>query len=379
MHHLDNAATTHPKPPAVAQAVADAITQESANPRRGSGSGARRAGRLLEDSRRSVASFFGLSDSLRLAFTLNATDALNLAIKGLVGSGGRVLVSPWEHSSVMRPLRGLAQRENLRIDTLATDGDGRVRVGGAVAEARGADLVVLTCASNVTGVLQPWREVSEALGKDGPPLLLDAAQAAGSVPIDFDALGSRTAMAFTGHKALLGPMGCGGLLVGSDLEIAPWREGGTGEAMNPLQPREMPSRLEAGTPPLPAIAGLAAGIAWWREQGPDVLRRREARLGAQLRERLAGVPGLSLLGPPGKLERVPLATFRLEGYSPSELESLLDAEFRVSVRAGLHCARDAHERLGTLPAGAVRASLGPLSVADDIDALITGLEALAAG
>ena len=379
MHYLDNAATTHPKPPSVARAVADTITQEVANPGRGSGSGARQAARLIDEARRSVAAFLGLSESSRLAFTLNATDALNMAIKGLVGDCGRVLVSPWEHSSVMRPLRGLEARTNLRIEPLTVDENGRVVVSELASAARGTDLVVLTCASNVTGVAQPWREIDEALRSCHARLLLDAAQAAGSLRIDFDELGPRTALAFTGHKALLGPMGCGGLLVGAELEIAAWREGGTGEAMRPLQPQEMPARLEAGTLPLPAIAGLAAGVAWWRERGPETVRQREDELAATLREALAATPGLRLLGPTGRLDRAPLVSFQLEGYSPTELETLLDVEFEVSVRAGLHCARDAHERLGTLPDGAVRASLGPTSRSRDVDALITALRELAVG
>jgi len=379
MHHLDNAATTHPKPPSVARAVADAITQEVANPGRGSGSGARQASQLIDEARRSVAGFLGLSESSRLAFTLNATDALNIAIKGLIGDGGRVLMSPWEHSSVMRPLRGLEQRTNLRIEPLTVDENGRVVVSELAIAARGAQLVVLTCASNVTGVAQPWREVDEALRSCRTPLLLDAAQAAGSFRIDFDELRPRTALAFTGHKALLGPMGCGGLLVGAELEIAAWREGGTGEAMRPLQPEEMPARLEAGTLPLPAIAGLAAGVAWWREQGPETIRQRENELAATLRSALAAIPGLSVLGPSDRLDRAPLVTFTLGGCSPTELETLLDSEFEVRVRAGLHCARDAHERLGTLPDGAVRASLGPTSQSRDVDALVRGLRELAAG
>lgn len=326
-----------------------------------------------------MASFLGLSEASRLVFTLNATDALNLAIKGLVPSGGRVLVSPWEHSSVMRPLHGLESREKLRLETLEVDAVGRVVVTKLEEAAQAADLVVVTCASNVTGVAQPWHEIDEALRKSGVPLLLDAAQAAGSLPIDFDSLGPRCALAFTGHKALLGPMGCGGLLVGRDLGIGAWREGGTGEALRILQPEEMPARLEAGTPPLPAIAGLAAGVAWWREQGPDHLRRLEADLTAALRDGLSSIPGLRILGPDGPMTRAPLVSFLLEGYSPVELEALLDSEFGVTVRAGLHCARDAHERLGTLPDGAVRASLGPMSGEDDVESLLQGLRALAAG
>lgn len=380
MHHLDNAATSWPKPAPVVDATARALGGGAGNPGRGSGSAARRASGLLEDARRRTADFLGARLPERLVFTLNATDALNLAIKGLVPRGGRVVATRLEHSAVMRPLRGLASREALELELVTPRPCGRVAPEDLAAAAPGADLVVLTCASNVTGVVQPWEEADERLGELGVPLLLDAAQAAGHLPLDAGRLGPRTALALTGHKGLAGPMGCGALLLGEELEPRPWREGGTGDGASLLQPEELPARLEAGTPPLPAIAGLAAAIDWWQEQGPERLRGAERELGDRLLAGLEEQAGVRLPGRGAKeAARVPLVTFLIDGYRPGEAAALLESEFSVTVRAGLHCARDAHELLGTFPEGALRASIGPTTRAADVEALLRGVAELAAG
>ena len=379
MHHLDNAATSWPKPPAVVEAVTRAMTDLPGNPGRGTGRAPAAATASLERARELVAGFLGAARPERLVFTLNATDALNLAIKGLVPRAGRVVTTELEHSAVLRPLRGLEARDGLQLERLSTRADGRIDPEELAARASGADLVVLTCASNVTGVVQPWGEVDEALRPLGVPLLLDAAQAAGSLPLDASRLGPCTALAVTGHKGLAGPMGCGALLVGAELEIRPWREGGTGEGLSLVQPDALPERLEAGTPPLPAILGLAAAISWWEREGAERVRERESALGAGLREGLAAIGGVRLLGPEPSVERVPLASFLVEGYRPAEVAALLDSEFSVTVRAGLHCARDAHQSLGTLPEGAVRASIGPTTTTADVEALLRGVGELAAG
>ena len=326
-----------------------------------------------------VAEFLGLVEPERLVFTLNATDALNCAIKGLVAAGGRVVTSDVEHSAVMRPLRGLAARQGLGIDRLRTRDRGRVVPEEVATAARGADLVVLTCASNVTGVVQPWEAVDELLRPLGTPLLLDAAQAAGSLSLEASRLGPRTAVALTGHKGLLGPMGCGALIVGAELAVRPWREGGTGESLLLVQPDLLPQRLEAGTLPLPALAGLAAGIAWWREQGVELIRRGESELTSLMREGLSLLPGVSLPGPQDEVERAPLVSFTVEGYSPEEAAALLESEHGVVVRAGLHCARDAHETMGTLPGGTLRASVGPTTRLEDVEALLRGVDDLVTG
>jgi selenocysteine lyase/cysteine desulfurase len=210
-------------------------------------------------------------------------------------------------------------------------------------------------------------------------LRADAAQAAGSLPIAFDELSPRTALCFTAHKGLLGPMGLGGVLVGAELELGPWREGGTGDGLSPMHPLEMPRRLEAGTLPLPAIAGLAAGIAWWRRRGPDAVRRREQELAQRLRSGLEAIPAVRLVAPEAAGDLVPLVSFRIAGLTPDEVGSILDAEFGITVRAGLHCAPEAHRRLGTLPEGAVRASIGPTTEEADVEALLGAVAELAAG
>ena len=378
--HLDNAATSSPKPDRVIDAVIGAVTHVAANPGRGSSSAARAASDLVEGSRRVVAEFLGLADPSRLAFTLNATDALSLSLRSLVPAGGRVVTSAMEHAAITRPLARMQRDEGVRVIRVGVDASGRYDPDAVARAARGASCVVLTCASNVTGIVQPFEETAALLERAGVPLVLDAAQAAGTVPLAADGLGPLTAVAVTGHKALLGIMGAGALLVGAELELGPWREGGTGDSLSPLQPVEYPKRLEAGTPPVPAIAGLAAGVAWWREQSPDRVRRREAELAARLGDGLAAIPGVSL--PVSErfgdaAPRVPLVLFLVRGYSPDEVGELLDREFGITVRTGLHCCPSAHELLGTHPVGGVRASLGPTTAEEDVLDLIAAVAELA--
>ena len=368
--HLDNAATSHPKPPEIAEAMARAMSI-AGNPGRGSGTGAAAAKKSLEDSRDEVARFVGAS-APRVAFTLNATDALNLAIAGLAPAGSRVVVTELEHGAVMRPLLRRAREGSVALTRVAPRPDGRVDAREIAEAARGAALVAVTLASNVTGVVQPLPAIA-ALLPPGTALLVDGAQAAGSVAIDVGAFGRRAVTCLTGHKALLGPMGCGALVAGDDVELPPWREGGTGDGADE-QPLQMPQRLEAGTPPLPAIAGLAAGLRWWSLQGPAAVRAREQELLRRILDALRRAGASVAHG--DAAERVPLASFALPGWSGEELAHVLQAEHGIAVRAGLHCAPSAHRLLGTWPEGLVRVSIGPTTPDEDVAAFCDAIREL---
>lgn len=370
-HHLDNAATSFPKPVGVSDAVSRALGMPG-NPHRGAGTAARDAGGELEAARHEVAEFVG-ARAERLAFTLNATDALNGAITGLVRDGSRVVVSALEHGAVLRPLLQRERERRIELVRVAPRPDGRFDPAEVAAAARGAALVALTHASNVTGLVQPLARIAQLLPAECV-LLVDAAQAAGSVALDVGELGPRAITCLTGHKALLGPMGCGTLVAGDDVELPPWREGGTGDGGDE-QPSQMPQRLEAGTPPLPAILGLRAGIAWWRASDPIRVRVREQELLATMLESLrrarVEMPGWQ------EGERAPLACFRIPGLSPDETALLLESEHGIGVRAGLHCAPSAHRHLGTWPDGLVRVSVGPTTTPADAAAFCAAIADLA--
>lgn len=372
-HHLDAAATSHPKPDAVGAAMLGALSLPG-NPRRGAGTAARDAERRLEDSRKVVAEFVGASPA-RLAFTAGATDALNGAIASLAPAGARVLVSELEHASVLRPLLRRHRAGLIQLARVAPGDDGLLDPDEVARRAEGASLVALTAASNVTGLAQPVAAIAARLPR-GVPLLVDAAQAAGSLPLDVAAFGPQAVTCLSGHKGLLGPMGCGVIAVGDDVDLAPWREGGTGDGGDE-QPSTMPWRLEAGTPPLPAILGLSAGVAWWTARDPAAVRRREqeqlGRIVEALRRAGAALPGWR------DGERAPLACFSMPGLSAEETAQILELEHGVLVRAGLHCAPAAHRHLGTWPAGLVRASVGPTTSDEAVAAFESAIADLARG
>lgn len=378
MIYLDNAATSWPKPEAVYRAVDDCARRVGASPGRAAHRLSVAAGRVVEATRLRLAHLLGVKDPSRLVFTLNATDALNMAIKGLVAPGDRVLISAMEHNSVVRPLTRLAESGLISLGVIAADGQGRV-TPSAVARALLPDtrLVVLTHASNVVGTLNPVEEVAELLARRGVALLVDAAQTAGCVPLDLGAF-PVDLVACSGHKGLLGPQGTGALYVRPGLELAPWREGGTGNLSHvPRHPAAMPERLEAGTPNTPGLAGLGAGLAEVLARGVDSIRRVEVELVRGLREGLGSLPGVRLLGPAAEAG-AGVVSFRVDGRDPADIADELDRRFSVLVRPGLHCAPGAHRALGTYPEGTVRMSPGFFTTEHEIETACRAVAALIA-
>jgi cysteine desulfurase family protein len=331
----------------------------------------------LERSRSRIGRFFGAADE-RVVFTLNATDALNMAIKGSVNAGDHVVTSSMEHNSVVRPLEALRDDGVIELDIAPADAQGRVTPDDITRRFRSnTRLVVLQHASNVCGARQPVREIGQTCRERGVRLLVDAAQTAGHVPIDVEEDGIDL-LALAGHKGLLGPPGTGALILARDVDVRPWREGGTGARSNETrQPSEMPLRLEAGSPNGPAIAALAAGIDWLTERGVEATGARLQEIAKRLDEGLRDIDTLECYGPESIDDREAVFSVTLRDLPPHELSAVLDASFGVETRAGLHCAPGAHRSLGTWPDGSVRLAPGVFTTDDEIDATLAALREIA--
>lgn len=367
--YLDNAATSHPKPQAVVEAVHQALTEYNANPGR---SGHRRAlagGRLLLGAREDLARFLNAPQDGHVVFCFNGTDALNTAIKGSLRVGDHVVATMMEHNSVLRVLKGLEKERLIEITLLEPDESGTVgpRAFEAALRPRTA-LVISTHASNVTGAIQPVAAIGEAAQRHGVRFLIDGAQAAGHIPVDVQALRC-SLYAFPGHKGLMGPQGTGGLYIAPSVSLRSFREGGTGSSSESmLQPADLPESLESGTVNLPGIAGLRAGVGVVQAGAAAHLERERALTEALVRG-LRAMNGVTLYGPSEASARVAVVSFNIDGESSSSVADYLDRQ-GVAVRGGLHCAPGMHQALGTLRRGAVRVSPGWQNTPDDIERLL---------
>lgn len=371
MIYFDNAATSWPKPDAVPEAMARFLRECGANPGRSGHALSIQAGRVVYEARERVARLLGLDDPLSVAFTKNATEALNVALLGLLAPGDHVITSVMEHNSVLRPLRHLEER-GVAVTRLPCPEGALDPAAVTRAITPGTRLVVLGHASNVTGALAPIGEVGELARARGILFCVDAAQSAGCLPIDMGAM-NIDLVAFTGHKALYGPQGTGGLCLGERArgKLRPLLRGGTGSASDSdTQPDFLPDALEAGTLNAVGIAGLAAGLAFVEERTVEAIRRHELALTERLLEGLRSIPGARILGPGAAARRVAVVSFNLEGQSCSEVATALEERAGIYCRAGLHCAPLAHRQLGTFPEGAVRFSLGAFNTASQIDAAL---------
>jgi cysteine desulfurase/selenocysteine lyase len=378
--YLDNAATSWPKPSPVAAAMQRFLTDVGANPGR---SGHRRsveASRVVFRAREAIAELLGVSDPLRVILCANATHALNLAIRGLLGPGHHVVTTSMEHNSVMRPLRAL-EADGLELTVVDCSPTGVLDPAGIEQALRPETaMIVMSQASNVAGTLLPVEQVAAIARANGVFLLVDAAQSAGSLPIAFEALGADL-LAFTGHKALCGPMGTGGLIVGERVEtskLKPLMRGGTGsDSDSEQQPGFLPDAFESGTLNVVGLAGLEAGVRWLLRQGTTELRDREVDLTNRLLEGLHDVPGVGIYGPGDATRQVPVVSFKVAGVDSTEVGFRLDQEFDVAARVGLHCSPAAHRTLGTFPAGTVRFSLGAFTSLQEVDIAVHAVRHIA--
>lgn len=364
--YLDNAATTFPKPETVYEAVMHAMREIGASAGRGGHRRSLEASRLLFQARESIADLFSIPDSSRVIFTHSATEALNLALHGVLRPGDHVITTSMEHNSLLRPLYVL-RKTGVEVTIVAAGSDGLVDPDVMRAALRpNTRMIAAGHISNVCGAIQPVGQLSAIARDAGALFLLDAAQSAGSVPIDVQALGVDL-LAVPGHKGLLGPQGTGLLYVADGVPLRPLLAGGTGSSSSAEdQPDIVPDGFEAGTHNLPGIAGLKAGVDFVRDAGVDEIGRKERDLVAVVREQLAAIPGIALYGPTGPVDRAGVLSFTAAHMDSAALAFMLDQQFGIAVRAGLHCAPQAHRTLGTFPAGTVRLSPGWFTTPEEI-------------
>ena len=369
MIYLDNAATSWPKPPEVLKAMTDSLEKAGGNPGRSGHRLSIAAARIIYDVREDLAGFFGVEDPLRVIFTCNATQALNLAIRGILKPGDQVVASSMEHNAVMRPLRHL-ESLGVRLSIIPCAADGTLDINkltGAISP--GTRLVVLSHASNVAGTLLPVAQAASIAHQAGALLLVDAAQTAGVFPVDMRALGVDL-LAFTGHKEMQGPPGTGGLVIADSVDadrIEPLVRGGTGSRSEAEeQPEDLPDKFESGTANLAGIAGLGAGLRWILERGREEIRDHLQRLTRDLIEGLSVVPGIKIYGTLDAERSAAIVSFTAGEKRVSDIGLRLDEEYGVLARVGLHCAPAAHRTIGSFPEGTVRLAPGVFTTPDDI-------------
>lgn len=379
--YLDHAATSWPKPPAVLEAIQEFFVSAGGNTGR---SGHRRSiasSRTVSLARERLADLLGAESPDNLAFTKNATEALNLAIGGLAEDGGRVVTTSLEHNSVMRPLRALEAQGRCALEIVGADGaTGAVDLDEWASRLRLARpcLAVAIHASNVTGVVLPAQAMATAARAAGVPFVLDASQSAGNLPLSLSALGA-TAVAMPGHKGLLGPTGTGLLYLAPGVEVEPLIRGGTGSLSElEIQPDFAPDRYESGTLNAVGIAGLGAGAEYLSRVGLEAVHARSTALGRRLQHAVAAIPGIRLVGPVDPSRATGIVSLTVDGVSCATAARLLDDGWGVMTRAGLHCAPAAHRSLGTAPEGTLRLSWGEGTSEQDIDLAAEALRGVAA-
>ena len=377
--YLDSGATTFPKPEEVYVAMDKFFRCCGVNPGRSGYDLCMVAGSMVEETRKLLTTFFNGTDPNRLIFSYNATDALNLAIFGLLQEGDHAITSNLEHNSVLRPLYHLYKYGGVEVDHVPFDDQGFLNPDEFTRRFRkNTKLVAINHASNVIGTVQPVGEIGRLCRERGITLLVDTAQAAGKIPVDIQEM-SIDVLAFTGHKSLMGPMGIGGLYVREGVDIRHTRAGGTGvRSAVRTHLDEYPYRLEYGTPNLPGIAGLNAGINWVLKEGMVTIHQREMRLLGMLRDGLGEIDGVTLYCQDDLDNHIGILSFNVEGLEAMDTGTMLDVDYSITCRTGLHCAPLVHQQIGTDKIhGSVRFGLGPFNTAEDIQAAIKAVGEIA--
>jgi cysteine desulfurase family protein len=358
----------------VIEAMVHFMEHVGANPGRSGHRLSVEAGRIVYDAREAIAELFNASDPLRVVFGANVTEALNLALLGYLHAGDHAVTSSMEHNSVMRPLRALADADGPRaidLTVVACSEAGFLDLADLEAAMQpNTAMIVLNHASNVCGSLLPIREAGAIARRHNCLLLVDVAQTAGALLIDM-IKDNIDLLAFTGHKALGGPMGTGGLIIGERVDLSrlvPLKRGGTGSRSElEEQPDFLPDMGESGTANSVGLAGLAAGVRWVLEQGVESIREHEIKLTQRLIDGLQEIPGLTVHGGLDPTRQTATVSFNVAGLKPSEVGLRLDEEYDIMSRVGLHCAPAAHRTLGTFPTGTVRFGLSALNTLDQVD------------
>lgn len=372
MIYFDNAATSMQKPECVAQAVTKALSSFG-GVGRGVHPASLAAGRTVAQARESIAELLGAPSSSRVSFAANATAALNYVIADWLGAGGCAVTTAASHNSVLRPLFKARDERGCSIRVVKHTQDGTLDWDAFEDALQGADLVVMTHASNLTGDIYDVQRAAHLAHKEQARFVLDAAQTAGAYPLDFQAL-EVDALCFTGHKSLLGPQGTGGIIVAEGCDVAPFLEGGSGtQSFSERHPHRMPESLEAGTLNAHGIAGLAAGVDYLGSQGIEAIAEHEANLVRTFIQGLYEIPGSVVLGGGSEAGHCGIVAFNLEGHDSSEVADYLACEYGICTRAGAHCAPLMHRALGTEKQGAIRVSFGPFNTHDEVDVCLQAL------
>ncbi len=384
--YFDNAATSWPKPPEVAAAMSAFLANDAAKPGRAGHRMAVAAEKMLDSVRKSLTEFIGGTDLHRMVFTMNGTDALNIAMKSLLRQGDHVITTMLEHNSVSRPLQAMSDSGFITLT--------RINFSPSTGVVDPADfekaitpktrLIAMTHCSNVLGTIQPIAQIGAIARARGVTFLVDAAQTIGTVPLDVQK-NHIDVLAFPGHKSLLGPTGTGGLYVNTTIamdQLVAFREGGTGgDSASPTQPKLFPYFLEGGTPNTVGIAGLGAAVNYVRAHDPAMTLAHERAMVQKIVDTLRDNPKIKIYGPSGSdaaANRVGTLSFNIEGYTPQEAGSILDESFSIAVRPGLHCSPYAHRTIGTFPDGAIRVSPGHFNTDEQLSTLLDALQQLAA-
>ena len=380
MIYFDNAATSWPKPPVVSEAMTHFLAEVGANPGRSGHRLSVDAARTIYHTRQAVANFFKALDPMRVVFGQNVTEALNLALCGLLRSGDHVITSSMEHNSVMRPLRWL-ESQGVALTVVPCSPQGILDPADIEKAIRpDTKLIALNHASNVVGTLLPVAEAGRIARQHGLLLLVDTAQTAGAYPINMQQ-DNIDLLAFTGHKSLLGPTGTGGLILServADNAIQPLILGGTGSrSEEEMQPEFLPDRFESGTPNAVGLAGLSASLQWLYERGMPSIRQHEVILAGQLINSLQSIPGVTLYGSRDAELQTATVSFNITNMEPSTVGVRLDEEYGILCRVGLHCAPAAHRTLGTFPDGNVRFGMGIFNTTEEVDQAIQAVAQLA--
>ena len=375
--YLDNAATSFPKPKEVATAVYDFMVNNGTSSGRGSYKKAMQSDYIVYECRKLIGKLFNFDNPKKVIFTSNVTDSLNIAMRGILKENDHVITSSLEHNAVWRCLKTLERDINIKIDTVECSKDGITNQQDIKKYIKkDTALIVFTQASNVLGTIQPIREIGAIAREHNIPFLVDSAQSAGAMKIDVKE-DNIDILAFTGHKSLLGPMGTGGLIINTDIDIKPLKAGGTGgDSAYEYQPDYYPNHLETGTSNVSGIAGLREAIKFLNKEGIENIHNKEKELTKYALEKLETVKDIEIYGPKDCEKMLSVISFNIKDKRPEDVGSILDQKYDIMLRAGLHCAPTAHSVIGTKERGTLRIGLGYFNKKEDIDKLVEALNNL---
>ena len=368
--YLDNAATTSKKPEGVKNAILDYYENIGCSPGRGGYEDSIKAGRIILDARTKIADFFNVPKPEQIIFTHNVTYALNMGLKGILKNNDHVITTTMEHNSVLRPLHGLEEKGIIEVDYVKCNKDGSLDPAEIKKYIKdNTKVIVITYASNVTGTIMPVKKVAKIAKENNLYFILDTAQAAGLYDIDFKELNTDI-LAFTGHKGLMGPPGTGGFAVSEKIakKMDSLIEGGTGSISDKeYQPDFLPDKFESGTMNTPGIAGLKAGLDFIEKTSLENIRKHELNLSQKFINGLKENKKVKIFGPANHKKQAPTISIQYEDLDMGEMSFMLDDQYGIMTRSGLHCAPFAHKTIGSFPEGTLRFSIGYFNTEEEID------------